>query len=112
MDGSTITLLVGVISCIVGIATFISGMVSRAQREGVLEQKINQALEGIDEIKKELKEETRNNRSLETGIKLNEERINTLFHDYDFMKGILETTQSTNQALMEIMNLMKSHLIS
>ena len=48
MDLSTITFLGGIISCVIGIATFITGMNSRAQKEGVLEQKINQAIEGIE----------------------------------------------------------------
>lgn len=54
MDGATITLLIGVISCIVGILTFISGRMTRAERDGRFAEKLDTCARGISEIKTKL----------------------------------------------------------
>lgn len=51
MDPSTITFVAGVISCIIGVATFITGIASRARNDGNLEAKLGFCLQGIDELK-------------------------------------------------------------
>lgn len=53
-----ITLVIGIISCVIGVSTFVSGMVTRGKTEGQTVEKINQCIKGIDEIKKDLKENT------------------------------------------------------
>ena len=80
MDLSTITFLGGIISCIIGIATFVTGMNARAQKEGVLEQKINQAIEGIEEIKAEMKSTSTNQNALALLVQSHEEQIKTVYH--------------------------------
>lgn len=79
MDLSTITFLGGILSCVIGIATFITGMNARAQKEGVLEQKINQAIEGIEEIKAEMKSTSTNQNALALLVQSHEEQIKTIF---------------------------------
>lgn len=86
MDGGTITLIIGIISCIIGVSTFVSGMVTRAKTEGQTVEKINQCIKGIDEIKNDLKEQTNGFNTLQgkviehdSRIRAVEEDIKTLF---------------------------------
>ena len=81
-----VTVLVGIISCIIGVSTFVSGMVARGKSDGQALEKINQCIKGIDEIKKDLKETTSNYNSLhlitteqESRLKSCEEDIRTIF---------------------------------
>ena len=60
MDGPTITLIIGIVGCVIGVSTFVSSLQNKAQNTGVLEQKIEQALQGIDEIKKQFPKEYAN----------------------------------------------------
>lgn len=54
MDASTITFLVGIISCIIGVLTFITGRLSKAERDGRFAEKLDTCAKGIDEIKTKL----------------------------------------------------------
>lgn len=51
LNGATITLLIGVISCIIGVLTFISGRISKAEQDGRLSEKLDTCAKGIEEIK-------------------------------------------------------------
>ena len=53
---SVIGCVVGIIGCIVGIATFTSAQVTKAKQDGMLIAKIDQCVNGIEEIKKDMKE--------------------------------------------------------
>lgn len=83
MDLSTITFLAGLVSCCIGIATFITGMNARAQKEGALEQKINQAIAGIEDIKEEMKSSNNNQNTLALLVRSHDEQIKTLFRTMD-----------------------------
>ena len=99
MDLSTITFLGGILSCAIGIATFITGMNSRAQKEGVLEQKINQAIEGIEEIKAEMKSTSTNQNALALLVQSHEEQIKTIFRQLtsiDQRQGTLDMRLSSS----------------
>lgn len=99
MDLSTITFLGGILSCVIGIATFITGMNSRAQKEGVLEQKINQAIEGIEEIKAEMKSTSTNQNALALLVQSHEEQIKTIFRQLtsiDQRQGTLDMRLSSS----------------
>lgn len=61
-----IALVIGLVSCVIGVCTFVSGIVARSKSEGQTFEKINQCIKGIDEIKKDLKETTMNYNSLHT----------------------------------------------
>ena len=78
----TVTFICGVIMCVIGIATFISALLTRARKDGQLEYKVDEALRGIEEIKSNLY--TTNAWKESTGIKIqsHEERIVTLFNEY------------------------------
>lgn len=53
---SIITCVIGVIGCIIGVATFVSAQITKAKQDGMLIEKIDQCVKGIDEIKSEMKE--------------------------------------------------------
>lgn len=73
------TLIGGVITCIIGVATFVVGMKNRAANDGMLIQKINQALAGIDELKQDFKAQANMERSLELRVQTHDEQIKSLF---------------------------------
>ena len=56
---SIITCVVGVIGCIIGVATFVSAQVTKAKQDGMLIEKIDQCVKGIDDIKKDMKDKNR-----------------------------------------------------
>ena len=53
---SIITCIVGIISCVIGIFTFASAQVTKAKQDGMLLAKLDQCVNGIEEIKKDVKE--------------------------------------------------------
>ena len=52
---STITFVAGIITCCLGVCTFVMGLITRAKADGVLSEKVDNALEGIKEIQENLK---------------------------------------------------------
>jgi septal ring factor EnvC (AmiA/AmiB activator) len=75
MDTSTVTFICGVIACLIGVATFIVGMLQRAKQDGATSQMLNQALKGIEEIKVELKSYRNEQNDLTLKVNLHEEKI-------------------------------------
>lgn len=56
---STISLIgciVGIISCLVGVSTFVSAQITKAKQDGVQLAKLDQCINGIEEIKSSMKE--------------------------------------------------------
>ena len=53
----TVTFICGVIMCLIGVSTFITSMLSKAKSDGVLSNKVDTALKGIDEIKSSLNDQ-------------------------------------------------------
>jgi peptidoglycan hydrolase CwlO-like protein len=53
---SLIGCIVGIISCIIGVSTFVSAQVTKAKQDGMQIAKLDQCVNGIEEIKKEMKE--------------------------------------------------------
>lgn len=107
MDLSTITLLGGIISCIIGIATFITGMNVRAQKEGILEQKINQAIEGIEEIKAEMKSTSTTQNALALLVQSHGEQIKTIFHQVNSIDQRLNSSDRIAGSLDKILKYME-----
>ena len=89
-----------IVACIVGVLTFIAGMVGRAKNDGILVQKINQAIEGIEELKADLKTVTTTEQSLALMVQSHEEQIKTLFKT-------VNSSETTTQALLTIMETLK-----
>lgn len=56
---SLIGCIVGIVSCIVGVSTFVSAQVTKAKQDGMQIAKLDQCVNGIEEIKKEMKEKNR-----------------------------------------------------
>ena len=56
---SLIGCIVGIISCIIGVSTFVSAQVTKAKQAGMQIAKLDQCVNGIEEIKKEMKEKNR-----------------------------------------------------
>ena len=48
--------VVGIIGCVVGVATFSSAQITRAKQDGMFLAKIDQCVKGIDEIKRDMKD--------------------------------------------------------
>ena len=48
--------VVGIIGCVIGVATFSSAQLTKAKQDGMFLAKIDQCVKGIDEIKRDMKE--------------------------------------------------------
>ena len=53
---SIITCCVGIIGCVIGVATFVSAQLSKAKQDGILMNKVDYLVSSFDEQKKEQKE--------------------------------------------------------
>ena len=54
-----ITCVVGIVGCVIGVATFVSAQITRAKQDGMLIAKIDQCVKGIEDIKTDMKEKNR-----------------------------------------------------
>lgn len=75
----TVTFITGILMCVIGIASFVVGMTSRAKSDGILTNKVDTALKGIEEIKRSISEQKTWREA--TGIQLEGQRqqLTTLF---------------------------------
>lgn len=89
-----------IVACLIGVLTFVVGMTGRAKNDGILVQKINQAIEGIEELKTDVKGLTTNEQSLALLVNSHEEQIKTLFR-------MVNTSDVNTQALITIMETLK-----
>lgn len=108
MDGPTITLLIGIVGCIIGVSTFVSSLLNKAQNNGVLEQKIEQALQGIEEIKKRVNDSAASQSNTSLTVQSHTEQIKALYNMLDELKlrvNIIETIENT---LNKILSAIKS----
>ena len=96
----TVLFICSLVACIIGVLTFVVGMQSRSKNEGVLSQKLEQAIEGIEEIKKDLKSMASIQQQQALDIKSHEEKIKTLYHNADHQ-------DQTNLALTQIADALK-----
>ena len=55
---SLIGCVVGIISCVIGVSTFVSAQVTKAKQDGMQIAKLDQCVNGIEEIKKSMKDKT------------------------------------------------------
>lgn len=78
----TITFVSGIIMCVIGVATFVAALLTRARKEGQLEYKVDAALKGIDEIKATLSSTHLWKENIAVKVQSHEEQITTLFNDY------------------------------
>ena len=76
----TITFTTGLILCAVGVATFIVNMLTRAKNDGILANKVDTALKGIEEIKQTISEQRSWRELISKEISAHDEQIKTLFN--------------------------------
>lgn len=96
----TTLFICSIVACIIGIATFVVGMNSRAKADGEVVQKLNQAVSGIAELKTDVKEIKNSQQNLALLVNSHEEQIKTLFHS-------LNDLNNTHDVLIEILNYIK-----
>lgn len=108
MDPAAITLLAGVITCVIGICSFVMGRMDNARKSGSMETKIEQALEGINRIDRKLEETSKTQNATISVIKAHEEQIKTLFSRFDELRNRCETSDSVQNAIHELINYLKT----
>lgn len=89
-----------IVACLVGVLTFVVGMNGRAKNDGVVVQKINQAIEGIEELKSDVKNLSSSQQSLALLVNSHEEQIKTLFN-------MVHSSEANTQALITITETLK-----
>lgn len=95
-----ISLACSIILCVIGVATFVVGMNARSKNDGAMMQKLDQAIDGIEELKTDMKEVKDNQHKSDLKIQSHEDQIKTLFK-------MANNAEHTNQALITIMNILK-----
>ena len=108
MDGPTITLIVGIVGCVIGVSTFVSSLLNKAQTNGVLEQKIEQALQGIDEIKTQVKDSAASQSSISLTVQSHTEQIKSIHKEIEELKGRIKTVENIDGTLSKILDAIKS----
>lgn len=78
-SAQTVTLICGIVMCFIGVLTFIASMVSKAKGDGILSNKVDTALKGIDEIKSSLNDQRRWREEIAVITARQDEQIDTLF---------------------------------
>lgn len=106
MDPATITLIVGVVSCIIGVSTFVSGRMTKAEHTGSMETKISQALEGITAINHKLEEFSNGQHEVELLVRSHEEQIRTLFNTVAEVRSDITTCSQTQEILKDLVHIL------
>ena len=108
MDTGTITFLIGIIGCVIGVSTFISGRMAKAEKNGSLETKITQALDGISSINKKLEDFSKSQHTIDLMVNSHEEQIRSLFKGQDELKAMIDESNQTKLYLSELLNFLKN----
>ena len=81
MSGADVlTFASGIIMCVIGVCTFVTGMTGRAKGLGILSQKVDEALRGIEEIKQTLTEQRTWREGVVEELSEHREQLHTLFN--------------------------------
>lgn len=96
-----ITFVCGIVACLIGVMTFVVGMNNRAKGDGEVVQKLTQAVNGISELKTDIKEIKAGQQNLALLVNSHDEQIKTLFRT-------IHNLDETHTALMEILNQLKN----
>lgn len=95
-----ISIVCSILLCGVGVATFVIGLTAKSQTSGVMIQKLDQAVEGIEELKADLKMVRDAQHKSDIRIQSHEDQIKTLFK----MVNSNERTYQVLTSIMEILN--------
>lgn len=90
-----------IVACLIGVFTFVVGMNGRAKNDGMIVQKINQAIEGIEELKSDVKGLSSSQQSLALLVNSHEEQLKTLFR-------LINAADINTQALITITETLKN----
>lgn len=107
MDPATITLIIGIISCVIGVSTFVNGRMAKAEHNGSMETKISQALDGITAINRKLEEFSDSQHEVELLVRSHEEQIHTLFESIGDMKNSITTCSQTQDILKDLVHTLR-----
>ena len=107
MDTGTITFLIGIISCVIGVSTFITGRMAKAEKNGSMETKITQALDGISSINKKLEEFTKSQHTIDLMVNSHEEQIRNLSNAQTELRSMIDNNNQTNKLLSELLEFFK-----
>lgn len=93
MDMQTVLAIASVLACVVGVATFIAGMVARAQNDGKLIGKVEYICTKVDEMSTDMKsnEKLRVKADIENAHQ--QEQIMTLFNNRDELRTKVQTLE-------------------
>lgn len=98
----TITFLCGLLMCIIGIATFISGLLTRARKDGQLEYKVDSLLKSIDEIKSSLEHHNGWKQELAVKVEGHQQNIESLFRKHKEVRSDIDALRKEiNDILMK-----------
>lgn len=78
-------------------------MQSRSKNDGVMVQKLDQAIDGIDDLKKDMKEVKDNQHKSDLKIQSHEDQIKTLFR-------MVSNNEHIDQALVSILTVLNTHM--
>lgn len=82
----TITFSIGIIMCVIGVASFVVGITQRAKSDGVLSNKVDSAVKGIEEIKTTLSEQRDWREDIGITVERHNQQLNTLFRRVDALE--------------------------
>lgn len=91
-----------IVLCVIGVATFVVGMNARSKNDGMMMQKLDQAVDGIEDLKTDMKEVKDNQHKSDLKLQSHEDQIKTLF-------TMMTNNDHINQALLTIMNVLNNH---
>ena len=80
---SIITAVVGIIGCVIGVATFVSAQITKAKQDGILIEKVNQCVKNTEEIRNDIKEK---NKEMDTIIDEHSKSISKLETEVEVIK--------------------------
>lgn len=84
----TISFVISLIMCAIGVMTFVSGIVQRSKNDGILSNKVDTALKGIDEIKKTLNDQRDWREEISVVTERQQQQINTLFRRVEVLERL------------------------
>ena len=67
------------IACVIGIITFLVGVNNRSKSDGVILQKVEQTIKGIEELKLDIKSINTNEKDMALEVERHSQQIKTLF---------------------------------
>lgn len=90
-----------IILCVIGVATFVVGMNTRSKSDGMMLQKLDQAVDGIEDLKTDMKEVKDNQHKSDLKLQSHEDQIKTLFK-------MVSNNDHIDQALLTILNVLNT----